>query len=122
MATLESVRELIAGEAIEFVDLGFGPFGGSPHAMSNAAKARRETAPVNLEDALACPEADLEFLLAGGVFSPDQITDWIRTKRQEERSVRNRPHTYESPSTSTSDRGVSIRPLLFHLAKAHRLD
>jgi glutamine synthetase len=52
--------------------------------------------PGSLDEALASLEADHEFLLAGGVFTPDVIDTWISYKRENEiDAVRLRPHPWE---------------------------
>jgi len=52
--------------------------------------------PGSLEEALACLEADKEFLLQGEVFTPDVIGTWIWYKREKEvQEVKIRPHPYE---------------------------
>ena len=52
--------------------------------------------PATLEQALDALEADHEFLLAGGVFTEELITDWIAYKREYEvDALRLRPHPHE---------------------------
>src|SRR3712207_796691 len=52
--------------------------------------------PGSLPEALEALEADHEFLLAGGVFTPDLIETWIEYKRINEiDAIRLRPHPYE---------------------------
>ncbi len=52
--------------------------------------------PGSLDEALNNLEADHEFLLAGGVFTPDVIETWCSYKRENEiDAVRLRPHPYE---------------------------
>jgi glutamine synthetase len=52
--------------------------------------------PGSLEQALAALEADQDFLLAGGVFTPDLIETWLAYKRLKEiDEVRLRPHPWE---------------------------
>jgi glutamine synthetase len=52
--------------------------------------------PASLDDALDALEEDHDFLLKGGVFTPDLIETWIRLKREQEcDSVRLRPHPWE---------------------------
>lgn len=55
-----------------------------------------KTVPASLEEALRALEEDHEFLLKGGVFTPDLLDVWIRYKREREvDAVRLRPHPYE---------------------------
>ena len=52
--------------------------------------------PGSLEEALAALEADQDYLLAGGVFTPDLIETWLAYKRLREiAEVRLRPHPWE---------------------------
>ena len=52
--------------------------------------------PGSLDAALAALEADHEFLLEGGVFTPDLIATYIDYKKSTEiDAVRLRPHPYE---------------------------
>jgi glutamine synthetase len=52
--------------------------------------------PGSLEEALLALEADQDYLLAGGVFTPDLIETWINFKRLKEiDEVRLRPHPWE---------------------------
>ncbi len=52
--------------------------------------------PGSLDEALTHLENDHDFLLAGGVFTPDVIETWIEYKRLNEiDAVRLRPHPYE---------------------------
>ena len=52
--------------------------------------------PGSLDAVLNSLEADHEFLLEGGVFTPDVIETWIDYKRTNEvDAVRLRPHPYE---------------------------
>ncbi|MFP5318714.1 MAG: type I glutamate--ammonia ligase [Acidimicrobiia bacterium] len=52
--------------------------------------------PGSLDEALAALEADHDYLLAGGVFTPDLIETWLAYKRLREiDEVRLRPHPWE---------------------------
>jgi glutamine synthetase len=54
------------------------------------------TVPGSLEAVLDILEDDHEYLLAGGVFTPDVIDTWIDYKRVHEvDAIRLRPHPYE---------------------------
>ena len=54
------------------------------------------TVPASLDAVLNSLEADHEFLLEGGVFTPDVIETWIAFKRENEIDpLRLRPHPYE---------------------------
>ena len=59
-------------------------------------KAGIKTVPGSLPEALAALEADQDFLLKGGVFTPDLLGTYISYKRSREVDpVRLRPHPYE---------------------------
>jgi len=52
--------------------------------------------PASLEEALDALSEDHEFLMEGGVFSPDVIHYWIKYKKENEvDALRQRPHPYE---------------------------
>ncbi|MDQ3406513.1 MAG: type I glutamate--ammonia ligase [Actinomycetota bacterium] len=52
--------------------------------------------PASLDQVLEALEADHEYLLEGGVFTPDVIETWIALKREQEiEPLRLRPHPYE---------------------------
>jgi glutamine synthetase len=52
--------------------------------------------PGSLSEALDALERDNDFLLKGGVFTPDLIESWISLKREREvDTLRLRPHPYE---------------------------
>ncbi len=82
---------------LDATKLGLGPYNENLYDSPAKVLAQLKTAPADLEEALSRLEEDHEYLLAGGVFSEDQIRDWIRIKRREAESVRDRPHPYEFP-------------------------
>ena len=52
--------------------------------------------PGSLDQALDALEKDHDFLLEGGVFTPDLIETWLSYKRKKEvDAMRLRPHPYE---------------------------
>ena len=58
--------------------------------------ARVPQVPGSLDEALEALEADQQYLLAGGVFTPDLIETWLAYKREHEiDEVRLRPHPWE---------------------------
>jgi glutamine synthetase len=58
--------------------------------------ARVPQVPGSLEEALEALESDQQYLLAGGVFTPDLIETWLGYKREREiDEVRLRPHPWE---------------------------
>jgi len=64
--------------------------------LSEEGLAQIQHVPGSLDGALDALEADHEFLLKGGVFTPDLIETWIDYKSNREVSqARLRPHPYE---------------------------
>ncbi len=52
--------------------------------------------PGSLDEVLDALETDHEYLLAGGVFTPDVIETWVDYKRENEvDALRLRPHPWE---------------------------
>ena len=58
--------------------------------------------PGSLDEALDALEADHEFLLAGGVFTPDVIETWIDVQARATRSTRSGCARTRGSSTSTT--------------------
>jgi glutamine synthetase len=59
-------------------------------------KAKIKSTPGSLNEVLDALEKDHDFLLEGGVFTPDLIETWINYKRKNEAdAVALRPHPYE---------------------------
>ena len=87
MAGLDGVRnEIYPGDPLE-VDL----YDLSPEEAANVKQV-----PGSLDEVLDALEADHDFLLEGGVFTPDVIETWLEYKRANEADeVRLRPHPYE---------------------------
>jgi len=72
------------------------PLDKNTYELSPAEAANLRTVPGSLEDALSALEEDHEFLLKGGVFTPDVIDVWLEYKRETEIDpIRLRPHPYE---------------------------
>ena len=57
--------------------------------------AKVEQVPTSLEAVLDALEADHDYLLAGDVFTPDLISEWVQIKRGEIAAIQQRPHPYE---------------------------
>jgi glutamine synthetase len=58
-------------------------------------KAKIKPLPASLKEALDTLQADHQYLLEGGVFTPDFINIWTERKMKDYYEVRNRPHPYE---------------------------
>src|SRR5262245_25394999 len=64
--------------------------------LSPEEMAKVKTVPGSLPEALDALEADHDFLLEGGVFTPDLLEMYIGYKRSREvDAIRLRPHPYE---------------------------
>jgi glutamine synthetase len=75
---------------------GFGPIDADIFTWTDEQRATIRQLPASLDEALQALEADQDFLLAGGVFGPDLLAQWVEFKREVEvLPVRNRPHPYE---------------------------
>ena len=91
LAGLDGIRRRIDPSAA-----GFGPIDANIFAWSDEQRAAIKQLPGSLDEALHALEVDHDFLLAGEVFSPELLEQWIAYKRQAEYyQVRNRPHPYE---------------------------
>lgn len=80
---------------IDPTSAGFGPINEDIFSWTPEKRASIKGLPTSLEEALQALEKDHEFLLAGGVFDADFISDWVKAKRVEDLQVRTRPHPYE---------------------------
>ncbi len=66
------------------------------YALTPEESAGIPTMPASLEEALSNLEVDSDFLLKGGVFTPDALETWVAYKRESEiDGVRLRPHPHE---------------------------
>jgi glutamine synthetase len=74
---------------------GFGPIDENIFEWPEEKRRTVRPLPTSLEDALRALEADHEYLLCGGVFTPDLLETWIARKRRELVEVQRRPHPYE---------------------------
>jgi len=98
---LALAAQLLAGldgikNKIDPTEAGFGPIDANIFAWSEEQRATIKSLPATLNEALTALENDHDFLLAGDVFSPELIQQWVEYKRnQEYYPVRNRPHPYE---------------------------
>ncbi|HEV3228484.1 MAG TPA: type I glutamate--ammonia ligase [Solirubrobacteraceae bacterium] len=72
-----------------------GPLDTDLYELSPEELAAIEYVPASLHEALDALEADQDFLLKGGVFTPDLLETWIEYKRAEADQVRLRPHPWE---------------------------
>src|SRR5207302_1060278 len=80
-----SYRRLVPGE----------PSDRDLYELSDEELARIVNVPGSLAESMDALEADHEFLLDGGVFTPDLIEEWISYKRAEATEIDLRPHPWE---------------------------
>jgi len=90
MAGIDGVRRRTDPTA-----LGFGPYDEDVFSWPAEKRAHIKALPTSLDEALDALERDHEFLLEGSVFSLEMLHRWVKRKRSEERSVRDRPHPFE---------------------------
>jgi glutamine synthetase len=91
LAGLDGIRQRTDPTA-----LGFGPIDANIFSWSDEQRATIQKLPASMREALDALDADHDFLLAGGVFNPELIQQWIHYKLEAEYyQVRNRPHPYE---------------------------
>ncbi len=87
MAGLDGVRNRLEPPAPIDKDL---------YHLSPEERARVKNTPGSLSEVLAALQADQQFLLEGGVFTPDLIESYIAVKQQREvEPMQLRPHPYE---------------------------
>lgn len=91
MAGLDGIKN-----KIDPVAAGFGPFDVNIFELPPEKRASIKNVPASLEGSLAALEADHDFLLAGGVFTPDLLETWVNYKRANEVDpIRLHPHPFE---------------------------
>ena len=90
MAGIDGIRK-----KIDPTKAGFGPFDVDIEKVDKELKAKIKPLPASLKEALDTLQTDHQYLLEGGVFTPDFIDVWIERKMKDYYEVRNRPHPYE---------------------------
>jgi len=73
----------------------FGPIDENIYELSPEERGKIKSTPDSLSDALLELEKDHGYLTKGDVFSEEQITNWIRTKREELMEFTDKPHPKE---------------------------
>jgi glutamine synthetase len=71
------------------------PMDSNTYELGDSEGAALNTVPGSLAEALDALEEDHDFLLKGGVFTPDVLDVWIEFKRQQIDEINLRPHPYE---------------------------
>jgi glutamine synthetase len=98
---LALAAQLLAGmdgirKQIDPSEHGFGPIDANIFAWSEAQRSQIHKLPASMREAMEALRIDQDFLLAGEIFSPEMIQQWIDYKLEAEYyQVRNRPHPYE---------------------------
>lgn len=82
MAGLDGIKNQIDPAAN-----GWGPFDFNLYNLSDAEKAKIQSLPKSLDEALDALEADHDYLTAGGVFPQRLIDIWIAKKRKESEAI-----------------------------------
>ncbi|MCL2638010.1 MAG: type I glutamate--ammonia ligase [Oscillospiraceae bacterium] len=80
---------------IDPVKEGFGPYDFLLYNLSPEEKAKIQSLPQSLDEALDALESDHEFLLAGNVFPQRLIDIWIKKRRQDAARYSSMPHPVE---------------------------
>jgi glutamine synthetase len=80
---------------IDPVKEGFGPYDFLLYDLSPEEKAKIQSLPQSLDEALDALEADCEFLLAGNVFPQRLIDVWIKNRRKDAQKYNSMPHPVE---------------------------
>lgn len=74
---------------------GWGPFDFNLYTLSDEEKAKIQSLPRTLEEALDALEADHDYLTEGGVFPERLIEIWLKKKRAEAAAINKIPHPAE---------------------------
>ena len=90
MAGLDGIQNQIDPEKH-----GWGPFDCNLYDLPEEEKAKIQSLPKTLDEALNALEADHEYLTAGGVFPERLIEIWLKKKRAESRELSQIPHPAE---------------------------
>jgi len=90
MAGLDGIKNKIDPKAN-----GWGPYDVNLYNLPEEEKAKLQSLPTNLGDALDALEADHEYLTAGCVFPEELIKNFIKGKREEVRQLAAIPHPAE---------------------------
>lgn len=90
MAGLDGIKNKIDPQAN-----GWGPFDYNLYDLSDDEKARIQSLPRSLSEALTALENDYSYLTAGGVFPEQLIKLWVKKKRAESQEIEQIPHPAE---------------------------
>jgi glutamine synthetase len=91
MAGLDGIKNKI----MPTPENGYGPFDDNVFNWPEEKKAKLESVPSSLEEALNCLKNDYQYLLEGNVFNMELIESWIKEKTKEVIAIKNRPHPFE---------------------------
>lgn len=90
MAGLDGIKHQIDPEKN-----GWGPYDCNLYDLPEEEKAKIQSLPKTLDEALDALEKDHEYLMAGGVFPKRLIEIWLKRKREECREISQIPHPVE---------------------------
>lgn len=90
MAGLDGIKNKIDPSAC-----GWGPFDYNLYTLSEEEKAKIQSLPRTLAEALDALEQDHDYLTAGGVFPEHLIKIWLEKKRKESSEIEQIPHPAE---------------------------
>lgn len=90
MAGLDGIEKKIEPSAH-----GWGPFDCNLYELPEEEKAKIQSLPRTLAEALDALEADYEYLTAGGVFPERLIQIWLEKRRAEDKEISQVPHPAE---------------------------
>ena len=90
MAGIDGIRNKIYPH-----ENGWGPYDCNLFHLPEEEKAKLKHLPTSLDEALDALEADHDYLTAGGVFPEELFKNFIKTKREEVRSLTAIPHPAE---------------------------
>lgn len=90
MAGLDGIKNQIDPAAN-----GWGPFDCNLYDLSDEEKAKIQSLPKTMPEALDALEADHDYLTAGGVFPERLIEIWLKKKRAESTEIEQIPHPME---------------------------
>lgn len=90
MAGLDGIKKKIDPEKA-----GWGPYDFNLYTLSDEEKAKIDSLPKTLDEALDALEADHDYLTEGGVFPERLLNIWVEKKRQEASEINSAPNPAE---------------------------
>lgn len=90
MAGLDGIENKIDPKA-----MGWGPYDFNLYSLSDEEKAKIDSLPSSLEEALDALEKDHDYLTKGGVFPQRLLDIWVEKKKNDAKLVNETPHPME---------------------------